>query len=307
MEHKPILVKPILEALNIKADGVYVDCTFGRGGHSTEILKRLSSGRLIAIDQDSDAVESAKNLQKQYPNLTIVHDNFRHLKSILELLDLGSVDGILIDLGVSSPQFDDEERGFSYRNNHRLDMRMDTRQSLDAYTVVNTYRFEDLFRCLKEYGEEPYAKQIARKIEQVRLIKPIETTFELVDVIKSALPSKVLSQKGHPAKQSFQALRIEVNDELSSLDDVLNQAISALKPDGRLAVLSFHSLEDRRVKRVFLEHCTVYTPKNLPLKDLPKASYELLTKHAVIADEEERLDNPRSHSAKLRVLKKVNL
>ena len=307
MEHKPILVKPILEALNIKADGVYVDCTFGRGGHSTEILKRLSSGRLIAIDQDSDAIDSAKNLQKQYPNLTIVHDNFRHLKSILESLDLRSVDGILIDLGVSSPQFDDEERGFSYRSNHRLDMRMDTRQSLDAYTVVNTYRFEDLFRCLKEYGEEPYAKQIARKIEQSRMIKPIETTFELVDVIKSALPSKVLSQKGHPAKQSFQALRIEVNDELSSLDDVLKQAISALKPDGRLAILSFHSLEDRRVKRVFLDHCTVFTPKNLPLKDLPKASYELLTKNAVVADEEERLDNPRSHSAKLRVLKKVNL
>lgn len=307
MEHKPILLKPIIDALNIKEDGIYVDCTFGRGGHSTEILKKLSSGHLIAIDQDEDAIQAARSLQKTFPQLIIIHDNFRNLSSILKSLNIETVDGILIDLGVSSPQFDDEERGFSYRTNHRLDMRMDKRQALDAYTIVNTYRFEDLVRCFKEYGEEPYAKQIARKIEQARQIKPIETTFELVDVIKSALPSKVLCQKGHPAKQSFQALRIEVNDELRSLDEVLNQAIEALKPDGRLAILSFHSLEDRRVKRVFMNCCTVALPKNLPIKDIPQASYEFLTKNAVVADETELLDNPRAHSAKLRVLKKVNL
>lgn len=307
MEHKPILVKPIIDALNIKENGIYVDCTFGRGGHSKEILKKLGSGKLIAIDQDDDAIQTAHLLQKSFPQLTVIHDNFRNLSRILDSLHIDAVDGILIDLGVSSPQFDDEERGFSYRSNHRLDMRMDKRQSLDAYTIVNTYPFENLVRCLKEYGEEPYAKQIARKIEQARHIKPIETTFELVDVIKSALPSKVLNQKGHPAKQSFQALRIEVNDELRSLDEVLNQAIDALNPDGRLAILSFHSLEDRKVKRVFMSRCTVHLPKNLPIKDIPQAMYELVTKNAVIADETELLENPRAHSAKLRVLKKVNL
>lgn len=303
MEHISVLLNECIESLAIKEEGVYVDCTFGRGGHSTEILKRLSEkGRLIVIDQDPSAIEVAYKLYESYPNLIIHESDFGQLKSIIEKSGYQKVDGILLDLGVSSPQFDESDRGFSYRYDARLDMRMNPKQSLSAYQVINEYSFEDLRRIFNHYGEEKFALQIARKIEQVRLKHPIETTFQLVDVIKSALPAKVLSKKGHPAKQVFQAIRIEVNDELGQLKKVLDQAIESLNVDGRLAIISFHSLEDRLVKRTFNEMVEDKTPSKLPVKNEESHAYELLNKKAIVASEYELEHNQRAHSAKLRVL-----
>lgn len=303
MEHISVLLNECIESLAIKEEGVYVDCTFGRGGHSTEILKRLSEkGRLIVIDQDPSAIEVAYKLYESYPNLIIHESDFGQLKSIIEKSGYQKVDGILLDLGVSSPQFDESDRGFSYRYDARLDMRMNPKQSLSAYQVINEYSFEDLRRIFNHYGEEKFALQIARKIEQVRLKHPIETTFQLVDVIKSALPAKVLSKKGHPAKQVFQAIRIEVNDELGQLKKVLDQAIESLNVDGRLAIISFHSLEDRLVKRTFNEMVEDKTPSKLPVKKEESHAYELLNKKAIVASEYELEHNQRAHSAKLRVL-----
>lgn len=303
MEHISVLLNECIESLAIKEEGVYVDCTFGRGGHSTEILKRLSEkGRLIVIDQDPSAIEVAHKLYESYPNLIIHESDFGQLKSIIEKSGYQKVDGILLDLGVSSPQFDESDRGFSYRYDARLDMRMNPKQSLSAYQVINEYSFEDLRRIFNHYGEEKFALQIARKIEQVRLKHPIETTFQLVDVIKSALPAKVLSKKGHPAKQVFQAIRIEVNDELGQLKKVLDQAIESLNVDGRLAIISFHSLEDRLVKRTFNEMVEDKTPSKLPVKKEESHAYELLNKKAIVASEYELEHNQRAHSAKLRVL-----
>ncbi len=307
MEHISVLLHECIEALAIKENGVYVDCTFGRGGHSLEILKRLGiNGRLIVIDQDPSAIDVANKLKETYPNLIIHASDFGQLKSIIEKSGYEAVDGILLDLGVSSPQFDQSDRGFSYRYDAKLDMRMNTNQALSAYEVVNKYSFEDLRRIFKVYGEEKFAQQIARKIESARLIKPIETTLELVDVIKSALPSKVLSKKGHPAKQVFQAIRIEVNDELGQLDSVLDQAIHSLNTDGRLAIISFHSLEDRLVKRKFNKCVEDKTPSKLPVKEEKAQAYELLSKKAIVASDEELEENQRAHSAKLRVLIKRN-
>lgn len=303
MEHISVLLNECIESLAIKEEGVYVDCTFGRGGHSTEILKRLSEkGRLIVIDQDPSAIEVAYKFYESYPNLIIHESDFGQLKSIIEKSGYQKVDGILLDLGVSSPQFDESDRGFSYRYDARLDMRMNPKQSLSAYQVINEYSFEDLRRIFNHYGEEKFALQIARKIEQVRLKHPIETTFQLVDVIKSALPAKVLSKKGHPAKQVFQAIRIEVNDELGQLKKVLDQAIESLNVDGRLAIISFHSLEDRLVKRTFNEMVEDKTPSKLPVKNEESHAYELLNKKAIVASEYELEHNQRAHSAKLRVL-----
>jgi 16S rRNA (cytosine1402-N4)-methyltransferase len=303
MTHQPVLLHEVIEALNIKKDGIYVDATFGRGGHSSELLKHLDSGKLFVFDQDLSAIEAAKVLQKSYPKqLVIAHENFENLFDTLKLHDIHAVDGVLFDLGVSSPQFDEAERGFSYRFDHRLDMRMNQAQILDAYIVINTYSFEQLKSIFKNYGEEPFAKSIARKIEQQRQIKPIETTFELVDIIKSALPAKVLSQKGHPAKQVFMALRIEVNRELEVLSKAIQQAIQLLKPDGRLAIISFHSLEDRLVKQKFIELTTSHTPRKLPIIDEVKPTYRLLQKKPILAQASEQKENSRSHSAKLRVL-----
>lgn len=307
MSHIPVLYHQSLDGLNVKPEGIYVDCTLGRAGHSLGILAHLTTGRLIGLDQDDKAIEEARIILKDYEaKVTLVHDNFSHLKSILKELSIDKVDGILMDLGVSSPQFDDPNRGFSYRYDARLDMRMDRRQALDAYAVVNTYPYERLVQIMLSYGEEQHAKQIARAIEKQRVIKPIETTFQLVDVIKSALPSKVLSQKGHPAKQVFQALRIEVNQELSILEQALIDAISLLNVDGRLAVITFHSLEDRIVKKVFAKASAITVPSKLPIMGDLKADYELIDKKHSRATEEELQENPRSHSAKLRVLRKVN-
>lgn len=303
MMHQAVLLEEVIDGLQIKANGIYVDATFGRGGHSSAILQHLDQGKLYVFDQDEQAIKTAHKLQQIYPNnLIVIQANFENLEHYLEKHHVSEVDGILFDLGVSSPQFDEADRGFSYRYDNRLDMRMNQQQDLDAYAVVNTYSFEELKRIFQSYGEEPFAKSIARKIEQRRQIKPIETTFELVDIIKSALPSKVLSQKGHPAKQVFMALRIEVNRELEVLQTSLLQATKILKPEGRLAVISFHSLEDRIVKQMFVQLSTSRSPSKLPIIDEIKPDFHLLQRKPIVASELELKENSRSHSAKLRVL-----
>lgn len=305
MEHLPIMLNEVIDALSIKPNGIYVDGTFGRGGHSTAILNQLVDGHLVVFDQDERAIETAKQLSLQYPNkMIIIQSNFEHLSEKLDEINIKTIDGILLDLGVSSPQFDDPSRGFSYRFDTRLDMRMDLNQSLDAYQVINHYPFEKLVNIFQVYGEEKFAKQIARKIEKQREIKPIETSFELVDIIRSAYPSKVLKQKGHPAKQVFQAIRIEVNQELEVLKSVLDQAVSRLNPDGRLVILTFHSLEDRIVKQYFSKLTTIDVPSKIPLQNLPVTDYELVNKKVITSQEEELERNPRAHSAKLRALRK---
>lgn len=305
MEHLPIMLNEVIEALSIKEDGIYVDGTFGRGGHSRAILNKLSSGHLIVFDQDERAIETAKHLSLEFPNkMTIIQSNFQNLNEKLDEVGIKNIDGILLDLGVSSPQFDDPSRGFSYRFDTRLDMRMNLNQSLDAYQVINQYPFEKLIYIFQVYGEEKFAKQIARKIEKQREIKPIETSFELVDIIRSCYPSKVLKQKGHPAKQVFQAIRIEVNQELEVLKSVLDQAVNRLNPDGRLVILTFHSLEDRIVKQFFNKMVTINVPSKIPLQNLPVADYELVNRKVITSKEEELESNPRAHSAKLRAIRK---
>jgi len=309
MKHVSVLLEKSVESLNIKPDGIYIDATLGRGGHSYEILRFLTSGHLYCIDKDIVALEESKEyLSKVSQNFTVIHDDFKNLKHILNEYKIERIDGILFDLGVSSPQFDDPNRGFSYRYDARLDMRMDQRQALSAYEITNEYSFHELLRIFKDYGEEANAKLIARAIEKKRLEKPIETTFELVEVIKSALPQKVLKKKGHPAKQVFQSLRIEVNQELEQLDEVLHLAVNKLKLDGRVVVITFHSLEDRIVKRVFQSYADeVKVNKRIPLlaSQLEKPKYALLNRKPVTATEEEMELNPRSKSAKLRVLKRL--
>ncbi len=302
MQHISVLLNETIEMLNVKDDGVYVDCTLGRGGHSSEILKRCSKGHLYAIDCDQKAIEESKErLLGVGKNFTIVHNKFQNLAAILDQLGVEKVDGILLDLGVSSPQFDDETRGFSYRMDARLDMRMDQEQELDAWKVVNEYTLEDLTRIFKDYGEEPFAYKIASKIVQIRMNQSIDTTFELVDVIKSALPSSVLRKKGHPAKKVFQAIRIEVNQELSQLSIVLKEGLKRLKPGGRLVVITFHSLEDRMVKNMFKELAIPKkVDKRLPQTGIENLEYRLINRKPVMATNEELDHNNRAHSAKLR-------
>lgn len=304
MEHYSVLLQESIDLLNIRKDGVYVDCTLGRGGHSEKILEKLTSGRLIAFDKDAEAIAYCREKFKNYTNCELIHSDFRFLKRELELRGVEKVDGILMDLGVSSPQFDDPERGFSYRYDSRLDMRMDQNQSLSAYEVVNEYPEGDLIRILREYGEEKNARSIARSIVENR---PITTTLQLVDVIKKALPQKVLHKDKHPAKQTFQAIRIEVNDELNSLREVLQQAIQLLDEEGCLAVISFHSLEDRIVKQTMNGFVKVdRADKRIPLlpSEVPTSDYELLTKKPIEAGEGELAENNRSHSAKLRGIRR---
>ncbi len=304
MEHLPILLDEVVEALNIKVNGIYVDATYGRGGHSRAILSRLGQGKLVVVDQDPMAIESALDLAKEDPRVIVVQKDFASLKNELNALDIHSVDGILMDIGVSSPQFDDQSRGFSYRLDARLDMRMNTLQALDAWKVVNEYEFEKLVFIFKRFGEEKFSKEIARKIEQARSKKSIDTTLELVDVIKSALPMKVLSLKGHPAKQVFQAIRIEVNQELNQLETALKVFPDLLSKNGRLAIISFHSLEDRMVKQSFIQRSQVDLPSKLPIQNIDNALFALYSKKAIVPSEKEIEENPRAHSAKLRVLVK---
>ena len=302
MEHITVLLNEAIEYLDIKEDGIYVDCTLGGGGHSSLILSKLKNGHLYCFDQDDYAISVAKErLDKVSKNYTIIKSNFVNIKEELKKLNVTKVDGILYDLGVSSFQFDDASRGFSYNSEARLDMRMNKDQKLSAYEVVNEYSYNDLVRIFYMYGEDPFSKQIAKKIVENR---PIETTLELVEVIKKALPQKVLNSKGHPAKRIFQALRIEVNDELKVFEKSLKDAINLLNKDGRIVVITFHSLEDRICKTIFREESTINIPKNVPIINNQKPNLELITKHPITPTEEELENNNRAHSAKMRVVKK---
>lgn len=305
--HIPVLLNETIENLNIKPDGIYVDCTMGGAGHSSVILSKLKTGHLYCFDQDDYAISRGnERLSKISDNYTIINDNFVNLKSRLEEYGIEKVDGILYDLGVSSFQFDITDRGFSYNNDAVLDMRMNQNQKLTAKDVVNNYSFEDLRNIFYRYGEEKFSVQIARNIEKERKLKTIETTFELVDIIKKSLPSAVLRKKGHPAKQVFQALRIEVNNELNVFEKSLSDALMMLKENGRIAVITFHSLEDRICKQMFKEKVEVNIPRGLPIKDSDIVrEYRLINNKVITASDEELEVNNRAHSAKLRVIEKI--
>ncbi len=305
--HVSVLLNESIEGLNIKEDGIYVDCTLGAGGHSSEILKRLTTGHLYCFDQDQLAIKAANERLSQISDrYTIIYANFRNLKAELNKRNVEKVDGIIFDLGVSSPQFDDGQRGFSYNYDARLDMRMDRNQTLDAYEIVNTYSFNDLVRIFYKYSEEKYAKSIARNIEKRRAEKPIETTFELVEIIKNSMPAKA-KRKGHPAKRCFQALRIAVNDELNAFDYALKDALEILNVNGRIAVITFHSLEDKICKYTFQEVTKVpKLPQGIPvIPEYLKPKFKLITRKPIIASEDELNNNHRSHSAKLRIIERT--
>lgn len=304
-QHIPVMLKECMHYLNIQPTLNYVDATFGRGGHSKAILEQLTTGKLLVIDQDLAAIEAALKLQKDYPNLIVEHANYSQLQSLLQKHNLTCVAGVLVDCGVSSVQLDEGERGFSYRFDALLDMRMNQTQTLTAYDVVNTYTPAQLLHILYTYGEENNAKMIVRGIMKAREVKPIQTTFELVDIIKSSLPAKILKQQGHPAKQTFQAIRIAVNQELDHLESFLKQATSCLCPQGRCVTLTFHSLEDRLVKQHFKALATPpKTNKRLPVQEVT-LEYQTLHSKAIVADEQEIEVNPRAKSAKLRAILKL--
>ena len=307
--HKSVLLDECIDGLNIRPDGVYVDGTLGRAGHSREIAKRLTTGRLICIDRDMAAIEAAQTrLADWMDRVTLIHSNFSELGEVLKEAGITGVDGMLFDLGVSSPQLDDASRGFSYMQDAPLDMRMDVSAPLTAYEVVNTWSFEELRRILTEYGEERYSSRIAKAIVTVRETAPIETTLQLVEVIKSAMPSAALREKQHPAKRSFQAIRIAVNGELDALPPMLSAAVEALNPGGRLAVITFHSLEDRIVKQTMKELSTGCTcPPNFPVCVCGnKPKIRLVSRKPIVSGETELEENPRARSAKLRVAEKCD-
>ena len=306
--HISVLLKETIEGLNIKEDGIYVDCTLGGGGHSQEILKRLTTGHLYCFDQDQHAIEAAKARLEQISNrFTIIYANFKDLKKELVKRGVEHVDGIIFDLGVSSPQFDDGERGFSYNYDAKLDMRMDQNQTLTAYDIVNSYSYQDIVTILYKYSEEKFAKQIARAIERHRQVKPIETTFELVDIIKEAIPAPARRKGGHPAKRTFQALRIAVNDELNVFDIALNDALDILNVHGRIAVITFHSLEDKICKYTFQEVTKQPDlPRGMPIvPEYLKPKFQKITRKPIVASDEELLENHRAHSAKLRIIERI--
>ena len=306
--HYSVLLHESIEHLRIKEDGIYVDCTLGGAGHSSEILKRLTTGHLYAFDQDAFAIENAqKKLEAIGPNFTIIKSNFVHLKEELNARGINAIDGIIFDLGVSSPQFDTPERGFSYNHDARLDMRMDQEQELSAYDIVNRWEFHQLERIFRVYADEKFSKHIARTIERVRDKSPIETTFQLVEVIKDSIPAPARRKGGHPAKRTFQALRIAVNDELKVFEKALKDAMDMMAPGGRVAIITFHSLEDRICKHMFKERSQVPDlPRGLPI--IPKEfepEFQLVTRKPIVANEAELEENNRSHSAKLRVAQKA--
>lgn len=305
--HISVLLNEAIEALSIKEDGIYVDCTLGGGGHSSEILKRIIKGHLYAFDQDPYAVmRGNQKLQEIGTHYTIIQDNFVNIKKDLNDYEVNSVDGVLYDLGVSSFQFDIPDRGFSYNFDAVLDMRMNTNQTLTAKDIVNGYSYEDLKRIFYLYGEEPFSKEIARSIVRSRETKPIETTFELVEVIKKALPAKQLRKKGHPARQVFQALRIEVNNELDVFRKSLEDSLSLLNKHGRCVVISFNSLEDRICKQIFKDKISSNLPSDLPIKDSEVVrEFRLINTKVITPTEDEVMSNNRSHSAKLRIIEKI--
>lgn len=306
VKHIPVLLNETIEGLNIKPNGIYVDLTLGRAGHSSEILKRLNKdGLLIGVDQDKEAIEeSDKRLSKIASNYKLVKSNFVNFEDILTSLNIDKVDGVLMDLGVSSPQFDESSRGFSYRYDAPLDMRMDVEQKLTAKEVINTYPEAELRKIFYEYGEDRYSASIAHNIVKSRAVKPISTTFELVDIIKRSKPAKELKKVGHPAKQIFQALRIEVNNELNVLKETLGQVVNHLNSHGRLAVITFHSLEDKIVKKLFKELTVVEGNRtNFPLVREEK-DYILITRKGIRPSENELENNHRSASSTLRIIEK---
>ena len=309
--HVTVMLYETIDMLDVKPDGIYVDATLGGAGHSEYLLSKLSEkGHLYAFDQDQNAIDNAQKRLAPYIEkgmVTFIKDNFRNLRVRLHEAGVQEIDGICYDLGVSSPQLDQRERGFSYKKDAPLDMRMNQEANLTAYEVVNHYDYHELVRIFFKYGEDKFSKQIARKIEQAREQKPIETTTELAEIIKSAKPAKELKKKGHPAKQIFQAIRIEVNDELGAADESIQQAMEMLALGGRISVITFHSLEDRLTKQLFKEASTVEVPKGLPfIPDELKPKMELVSRKPILPSKAELEANNRSHSAKLRVARKIN-
>ena len=307
-EHKSVLLEETIQNLSIKPDGIYVDGTLGGGGHSYEIAKRLISGRLIGIDQDEAAIMAAKERLREFEDrVTIVRSNYCNIKQILDGCNIGSVDGIILDLGVSSYQLDTPERGFSYMEDAPLDMRMDTRVTTTAKDIVNNYSEAELYRIIRDYGEDNFAKNIAKHIVMQRSIKPIETTLELADIIKAAIPKKLWAGAGHPAKRTFQAIRIELNRELEVLKDTLQDMIDILKPGGRICIITFHSLEDRIVKNCFrTNENPCVCPPDFPVCVCGRrSSGRVITKKPICPSEAELKANKRAKSAKLRVFEKA--
>lgn len=307
-KHKSVLLNECIENLNIRPECIYVDGTLGGGGHSYHILRELNgTGTLIGIDRDTDAIKAATQKLSEFDNFITVHDNHANIINILKELNVNSVDGILLDLGVSSYQLDEADRGFSYMHDAKLDMRMNREDKISAFEVVNNYSEDELYRIFLDYGEEKYSKSIARKICKEREIKKIETTFELVDIIKSAMPGKALNEKQHPAKRVFQAIRIEVNQELEKLKQAVIDSILSLSDGGRLAIITFHSLEDKIVKHAYEEmqgRCTC--PKDFPVCVCNYKSYgKIVNKKPIVSNDEELKENPRARSAKLRVFERI--
>ncbi|MDO5127885.1 MAG: 16S rRNA (cytosine(1402)-N(4))-methyltransferase RsmH [Eubacteriales bacterium] len=308
-KHTSVLLTETIESLNIKPDGIYVDGTLGGGGHSLEICKRLGAGgRLIGIDQDMDAIAAATKRLEDYKNqVTIVHSNYQAIDSVLKGLSIDGVDGIILDLGVSSYQLDNVERGFTYREDTPLDMRMDQSQPMTARDIVNDYSEMELFRVIRDYGEDGFAKNIAKHIVQARSKHPIETTGELNEIIKAAIPAKLRQGTGHPSKKTFQAIRIELNHELDVLEQSLDKMIRLLNPGGRLSIITFHSLEDRIVKTIFRRNMNPCTcPPNFPVCTCGKTSIgKIITRKPIVPGEQELETNARAKSSKLRVFEKI--
>ena len=307
-KHKPVMLEECIQGLKIKADGIYLDGTLGGAGHSKEIVKKLNKeGILIGVDRDEEAIKAAQKNLEEYKNVIYVHDNHDNIKNILEDLKIEKIDGILLDLGVSSYQLDEKNRGFSYLGENELDMRMDKTQEKTAKQVINTYKEEKLAEIIYEYGEERFSRQIAKEICKQRKIKPINTTKELVEIIEKSIP-KSKQKDGHPAKRTFQAIRIEVNNEINPLYDTILNSIEVLKPGGRLCIITFHSLEDRAVKKAMVKaegRCTC--PKDLPYCICnPKKLGKIITKKPILPSEEEQKNNSRSKSAKLRIFEREN-
>lgn len=306
-KHIPVLYAEVIEGLAIQENGIYLDGTVGGGSHSLGIAQRLKGGRLLCLDQDREALKASQDRLKDYPNVSFFHTNYKDFQEVLKSEGIQGLDGILLDLGVSSHQFDEKDRGFSYRFNADLDMRMNPDQGKTAKDIVNTYSLEDLDTIFKVYGEERWSRRIAEFIVDQRKEKPIETTFDLVDLIKAAIPKEVRRDKGHPGKKVFQALRIEVNNELGVLEESLEKMIQALNPGGRLAVISFHSLEDRIVKEAFNEaYKDCICPPGQPICTCnKKREIKKITRKPIVASSEEVEKNPRARSAKLRIAEKI--
>ena len=307
-KHVTVLLEEAIDGLNMKPDGIYVDCTLGGGGHSSLILSKLTTGHLYCFDQDDYAIQRAsERLNNVGSNFTIIKSNFANIKSELAKLGVERVDGVLYDLGVSSFQFDIPERGFSYHNEAELDMRMDQQQAISALHIINDYDKQDLMRIFSKYGEITYSKRLAEAIINYRTEKQIETTTEFVDIILNAAPGAV-RRKGHPAKQVFQAIRIAVNNELEVFENSLKDAMDILNVDGRVVVISFHSLEDRIAKKTFKKACEADVPRGLPLRaDEIKVDYQLITRKPILPTDEEVDENIRSHSAKMRVIERIRI